>query len=177
MGDTKTTEAAIYCGTYAKYNDGNLKGKWFKLSDYADADALLDACREFHKDEPDPELMFQDFEGFPRSYYSESPDKALLDKAYEWEAASESDREIWDAYIKNMGKDAELSDALDAYAGTYRSVTAWAENFIEETGMLADVSETISRYFDYEAFGLDAEKGGDIWTTEGGDGILVFNNT
>ena len=28
----------IYVGTYAKYNDGNLFGKWLDLEDYADRD-------------------------------------------------------------------------------------------------------------------------------------------
>lgn len=50
------SQAAIYVGTYAKYNAGSLFGKWFDLSDFADKDEFLEACKELHKDEDDPEL-------------------------------------------------------------------------------------------------------------------------
>ncbi|WNI38844.1 antirestriction protein ArdA [Chryseobacterium sp. SG20098] len=55
--------ASIYVSTYAKYNNGNLYGKWFNLGDYSDYDELLEAMREFHSDESDPEFMLQDYEG------------------------------------------------------------------------------------------------------------------
>lgn len=52
----------IYIGTYKKYNEGSLFGKWLNLSDYSDYDELLDAMKELHQDETDPEFMFQDYE-------------------------------------------------------------------------------------------------------------------
>ncbi|WP_260264062.1 antirestriction protein ArdA [Elizabethkingia ursingii] len=52
----------IYVGTYKKYNEGSLFGKWLSLSDYSDYDELLEAMKELHKDEDDPEFMFQDYE-------------------------------------------------------------------------------------------------------------------
>ena len=39
------SEAAIYVGTYAKYNAGSLFGKWFNLSDFADKDEFMEACK------------------------------------------------------------------------------------------------------------------------------------
>ncbi|MGX5685599.1 antirestriction protein ArdA [Chryseobacterium cucumeris] len=54
--------ASIYVGTYAKYNNGSLFGKWLNLSDYSDYDELLTAMYELHSDEADPEFMFQDYE-------------------------------------------------------------------------------------------------------------------
>ena len=71
----------IYVGTYAKYNAGSIAGQWLDLEDYADRNAFLEACHELHKDKQDPELMFQDFESFPREFYSESsaPPAALWD--------------------------------------------------------------------------------------------------
>lgn len=55
--------ASIYCGTYAKYNNGNLYGKWLNLSDYSDFEELQQAMYELHSDESDPEFMYQDYEG------------------------------------------------------------------------------------------------------------------
>lgn len=50
----------VYCGTYGKYAAGSIDGKWLDLSNYADMDEFLEACAELHKDEHDPEFMFQD---------------------------------------------------------------------------------------------------------------------
>ena len=65
----------LYVGTYAKYAAGSLKGAWLDLANYADADAFAAACRRLHKDERDPELMFQDCEtseDWEQGLYSES---------------------------------------------------------------------------------------------------------
>lgn len=66
------SEARIYVGTYAKYNDGSIFGKWLDLSDYSDKEEFYEACRELHKDEHDPELMFQDWEYIPSGLIGES---------------------------------------------------------------------------------------------------------
>ena len=55
-------EVKIYVGTYAKYNNGSIFGEWLTLGDYSDLEEFYEACRELHKDEEDPEFMFQDFE-------------------------------------------------------------------------------------------------------------------
>ncbi|WP_419869789.1 antirestriction protein ArdA [Chryseobacterium sp. CT-SW4] len=54
--------ASIYVGTYRKYNNGSLFGKWLNLSDYGSYDELITAMYELHSDEQDPEFMFQDYE-------------------------------------------------------------------------------------------------------------------
>jgi len=69
----------VYCGTYAKYNDGNISGHWLDLEDYTDKDAFIEACKELHNDETDPELMFQDYENIPDGYMTEcSIDESLF---------------------------------------------------------------------------------------------------
>jgi antirestriction protein len=96
-------EPALYCGTYAKYNDGSIAGKWLTLRDYPDAEAFLQACRELHKDEADPELMFQDFEGFPKSLYGESLSSSDLQKIYDWVRLDDDDRKLLDEYLDVTG--------------------------------------------------------------------------
>src|ERR1051325_1052 len=66
------SEARVYVGTYAKYNAGSLKGDWLDLSDYSDKDEFYEACKELHKDEEDPEFMFQDFENIPKGFIGSS---------------------------------------------------------------------------------------------------------
>ena len=62
----------VYVGTYAKYNAGSLKGAWMNLNLYNSKQDFLKACYDLHKDEADPELMYQDLEGFPKTFYYES---------------------------------------------------------------------------------------------------------
>src|SRR5690606_14482571 len=66
-----TSEARVYVGTYAKYNDGSIFGEWLKLSDYANKEEFYTACRELHDDEEDPEFMFQDYENIPNGLIGE----------------------------------------------------------------------------------------------------------
>lgn len=127
-----TTEARIYCGTYAKYNAGSIAGQWLALSDYRDRDAFMEACREIHSDEADPELMFQDFEGFPRCFYSES--SAPGDIVWEWLDLSDDEKAAFSVYAENIGDDADIDGFRDAYAGTADSEAAFAEQTAEECG-------------------------------------------
>ena len=64
-------EPSVYVGTYGKYNDGSLCGLWIDLSTFNDYDEFIDFCKAIHADEEDPELMAQDYEGFPRQWYNE----------------------------------------------------------------------------------------------------------
>ena len=61
-------EPSVYVGTYGKYNDGSLCGLWIDLSSFNDYDEFINFCKAIHADEEDPELMAQDYEGFPRQY-------------------------------------------------------------------------------------------------------------
>ena len=38
------SEAKVYVGTYAKYNNGSLFGAWLDLSDYSDKEEFYEAC-------------------------------------------------------------------------------------------------------------------------------------
>ena len=49
----------------------------------------------------------------------------------------------------------DTSTFEDTYSGKWESDTELAEDFIESTGMLADVPETLQRYFDTNAFTRD----------------------
>jgi len=53
---------AIYVGTYYKYNNSSLYGKWLNLSDYSDFEELQQEMYELHSDEQDPEFMLSDYE-------------------------------------------------------------------------------------------------------------------
>jgi len=172
---TTETETAprIYVGTYAKYNAGSIKGAWLDLSDYADRDSFLEACRELHNDEADPELMFQDFEGFPRAWYSES--SAPADILWEWLALDDNERAAFGVYADHYGDGADLDGFRDAYCGQWDSEAAFAEQTAEDCG---DVPKDLPAWIviDWQA-SWDCNLRFDYFTGTDDDGNLhIFRN-
>ncbi|EMK9417163.1 antirestriction protein ArdA, partial [Escherichia coli] len=46
------TAPSVYVGTYAKYNNGSIEGKWINLlDDVTDRDDFCEKIAELHKDE------------------------------------------------------------------------------------------------------------------------------
>lgn len=173
--DTKNeTAPRVYVGTYAKYNAGNLAGRWVNLEDYPTAEEFGAKCREIHADEADPELMFQDFEGFPKDLYGESGLSAHL---WEWLELDEDERQLWEIYGEHVIGDmteTTFDDAQDAFLGTYESPEDWAENFLTDTGALESVPDELARFIDFEAYAKDAEQGGTHFVRTKHDETWVF---
>lgn len=133
---TVTTDSIprVYVGTLGKYNSGNLGGAWVDLAEFADdPDGFLARCREIHADEADPELMFQDFDGFPREFYGES---GLSTELWPWLALDEEDRELIAVYAGILGHPVGIDDARDAFVGRYSSGADFAEEFARENGII-----------------------------------------
>ena len=154
------SEARVYVGTYNKYNSGSLFGKWLDLSDYSDKDEFLEACRELHEDEEDPEFMFQDIEDIPEALISES---WLSDKFFELrdpiEKLSETEQEAFFAWCDHHNSDISEEDAddlissfEDEYQGEYKDEEDYAYEIVEECYDLPEFAKT---YFDYSAFARD----------------------
>lgn len=141
----------VYVGTYAKYNSGSIAGAWLDLEDYSDHDEFIEACKELHKDEADPELMFQDYEGFPESFYCECSISADL---WDWLELDEDDREMLDAYITCFGS-GTIEQARDAFQGTAKNELDYTYQWVDDVGLLADMPDNLKGYFDYEAFSRD----------------------
>ena len=167
--------ARIYCGTYGKYASGSIDGEWFDVEDYADKDEFLEACQEYHDrnnptdEDGDPipaehEFMFQCSEGVPAQFLSES----------------HVDEELWnyldyDDHHHGAAKEAYMAcfdtwserDFEERFRGEYDSWTALAEEFLDETGTLEQIPESLRYYFDYEAYGRDLRLSGDMCEESG----------
>lgn len=154
----------IYVGTYAKYNDGNLFGKWLDLEDYSDKEEFLKACAELHRDEEDPELMFQDWEGIPNGMVSECSVDAECWELIE--AYDEFGEDAVNAYCDCFGEWNER-DFQDRYRGEYDSWEDFAEQLVDELGYLDEIPEHLRYYFDYEKYARDLRIGGDLTESNG----------
>jgi antirestriction protein len=165
----------IYVGTYAKYNNGNLAGAWLNLEDFADKDDFYDYCNNvLHKDESDPELMFQDVEGIPSDLYAES---SISERIWELAAFDDHERNIIKSYLAEYDAK-DFQEIIDSYCGEYSSVEDYARSHIEDCYNLDKMMGNLACYFDYESFARDLELNGDIkyCDSEDGNGIFVFNN-
>ena len=136
METVTLSEARVYVGTYNKYNSGSLFGKWLDLSDYSDKDEFMEACRELHKDEEDPEFMFQDYENIP---------EAQQEAFFVWCDHHNND-------ISEEDADDLISSFEDEYQGEYKDEEDYAYEIVEECYDLPEFAKT---YFDYSAFARD----------------------
>jgi antirestriction protein len=158
---------SIYVGTYAKYNAGSLFGKWLDLDDYTCRDDFLKACRELHKNEPDPELMFQDYENFPKAWYSES--SAPPDELWEWLDLDDHEKALLEAYQDAVDETGTIEQARDAYIGhDDTSIASWAESYLEDCGDLQNVPESLRNHIDFDSWARDSgftfhRYNGDLW--------------
>lgn len=147
-------EPSVYVGTYGKYNEGSLCGLWIDLSSFSDYDDFIDFCKAIHADEDDPELMAQDFEGFPRQWYNEGfMDEEDFDHIQEYtELCDKYDVDAVDDYMEFAD---ELDNFEEAYCGEWDSEEVFARHIVEECYDLEKRMGDLSQYFDYEAFGRD----------------------
>lgn len=165
------SEARIYVGTYAKYNEGSLFGQWLDLPDYSDSEEFYDACKQLHSDEQDPELMFQDWENIPDSLIGES---WLSDNIFEVveaiTALDDTEQEAFNIWCNDTSTDMDTNDIdsliksfQDDYQGKYDNEEDFAYEIVEELYDLPDFAKT---YFDYEKFARDLFIG-DYWYEKG----------
>lgn len=161
--EIKKDRPALYVGTYAKYNNGSIAGKWLYLDDYEDAASFLAACKELHKDESDPELMYQDFEHFPEVFYDESMGTVELEKLYGYIKLDANDRELINEYVEATGysiEDINLDKAKDAHYCTLTrdfgmdSYNKAMGNYVVDEGLL-EVPDHLNGYINYESLGRD----------------------
>ena len=144
----------IYVGTYGMYNNsGSLFGKWFDLTDYADAKEFYQDCYEYHRNEFDPELTFQDWENIPHFLISECSldDNAIqYFQAIDWMDVEKV--EAFKVYSKRISGWPDignfLNEQIDSFQDSYRQFmkdarVGYTYYYPEETILLANVSATL----------------------------------
>lgn len=129
---------SVYCGTYRKYNNSSLYGKWLNLSNYSDYDELLTAMRELHRDEPDAEFMFQDYDNcklFEKlGLIGESFLSPEIYEIAEQINDSGNDSEVFEAVLDNLGK----MDFKDIYNYVNNFYYGWFDSDIDFVKWLYD---------------------------------------
>ena len=166
----------IYLACLACYNEGRHHGEWLDAAneDLHSALASLQAkCGHVDND-----YAIHDFEDFAGLKLGESEPLARVEK---YANLIEEHGDAIAKFIDNDNGHVDVSDIEEefqnAYLGRHDSLEAYAEDWAEQSGMLAEVPESLRNYFDFKAFGRDLELGGDVWTVDAEDGgVHVFSN-
>jgi hypothetical protein len=126
-----TTAPRLFVTDYASYNSGQQfkHGHWVDLSDFSDADEFNEYLEQHFEKAGinDPEIMFTDFEGFPKTFYSESYDTGSIENIFKYmEAGFEDfDDSEWVAlhneYCQENNYDDEIFEFDDDFFGTFFS--------------------------------------------------------
>lgn len=146
---------ALYCGTYGKYNSGNLSGMWLNVSTFDDYEDFENFCLAIHADERDPELMYQDYENMPDSLYHESMGEKEFNKIEEYcELCDEYSVEAVDDFLE-WDSTEDLDNMHDAYVGVYDSREDFAREIVSDCYDIENIMGNLACYFDYEAFARD----------------------
>lgn len=142
---------SIYVGTYNKYNNGSIEGKWLQLSDFSDYKELRQAMYELHSDEEDPEFMFQDYE-CPELFeelglISESHISPDIYEVIETIENHFYDIEVIEAYANCIGGADSIEELLErieeSYSGSYDSNIDFVQELLEDCG---DIPKDLPHY-------------------------------
>lgn len=119
------------------------------------------------------EWAIHDYEGFEGFRVSEFADIESLCKIAELTEKHDG------AFLAFLGHTGDLEEAAnhfeDAYQGTWNTLEAFCENWLEETGQWEEVPEWAKPYFDMEAYANSCENGGEVFTCEAPDyQVYVF---
>lgn len=177
----KRTSPSIYVASLADYNNGRLVGAWIDATIGADAiyeqiQAMLARSRE-----PAPEeWAIHDYEGFGSKQLGE------FERIEEVATLAEGIAKYgpaFAAWVDYSGLDAEDWHYFEAaYLGEYPTLTAYAEQIIDDLGWQQQVDallpESLKPYtrIDAEAMAEDMRLGGEIYVLESDSGVYVFNS-
>lgn len=170
----------IFITNLGRYNEGYLLGEWIKLP--IEQDALQNALDRIGIDEEYEEYFITDFESiFSNLYINEYASISDLNTLAERiDGLADYDLEKLAAVLECEGNTGitdviELIDDLDSFdlLEDIDSDYAIGEYFAEECCLLYGLPETVTRYFDYEAFGRDIRLDSNCCVTSYG---LVIDN-
>ena len=144
--------AKLFVTTYMLYNEGrqfesNLTGFWFDVED----EELQDVYESFVKNglDSDPELMFTDFEDFPRELYSESLGESDYEKIKEYAELEDTAKEGYEFLVDHMGYEHDLSiRCAENVCFSDQSPKDYAYDYIEEC---YDLTPWIMGHLDFQS--------------------------
>lgn len=165
----------IYVACLAAYNGGRLHGEWIDADQ--SAEEIHEAIKQMLSRSPEPgaeEWAIHDHENFDGIEIGESTSVESVSAIAELLRDHESAGAIAYNHFNDLE---EARKALaDQYYGEWSSLADWAESYLEETGGLENVPESLRSYIDFKRWADDLEMSGDIFCVEASGKVHIFSN-
>lgn len=157
---TSTPVVQAWVGCLSCYNNGHLVGRWVDAID-ADTVTIADLHRGRIKQ------PYMDFCEEMWCFDHELPQRGEIspDRAAAWgERLAEIDEAQLPAFLAWIRTGAHVVDADDlpiasefeeSYCGEYSSFREYADEQVDDLGVLRDVPDEVRRYFDFDSWALD----------------------
>ncbi len=141
------------------YIDGiPTKGLWVSLDNVTEWQQVQEKIQAAYPAADVDEILCSDIEGLPKFFYASNCDSFSMTEwaAYQEDRAAypDLDEDVITSYFENCGV-SPLSDVEEAYQGEFNSDEDFAEDYIDSTGMLSNMEESLQCYFDTERFARD----------------------
>lgn len=171
----------IYVASLSDYNDGRLHGAWLDAN--ADTEDLAAGVQEMLSRSPMPgaeEWAIHDYEGFGPLRFGEYENLATIAHIGQGIAEHGPAFAHWAAICDSSDLD-QLARFDDVYLGHWDSLEAYAEEFLDDLGISDLIERTIPEYLqpyvriDTEGFARDLEYSGDVSSSEGDNGVYLFD--
>lgn len=162
----------IYVACLASYNNGTLHGAWIDCTDVEQMATDITKMLAASPTESAEEYAIHDTDGFgdAATLIGEHTDLATVAQIAEGIAEH---GDPWAAYAAHQGDADAASDFEEAYCGQWDTFAEYAADFVDSTGMLSGIDDTVARYFDYDSFANDLEHDY-IVCDDGTGGVHVF---
>lgn len=171
----------IYAASLSDYNAGRLHGAWIDAD--AEPEALGNDIAAMLVRSPTPgaeEWAIHDHEGFGPLRLGEYEDLDTVSQIGQGIAEHGSAYAHWAAICGTSDRE-ELARFEDVYLGHWESVEAYAEELLDDLGIddviVRAVPDHLRAYVkvDVEGFARDLEYSGDVTSSEGDDGVYLFD--
>jgi len=167
----------VYIASLADYNAGRLHGAWIDAAQ--DPEELAAAAQTMLAASPTPfaeEYAIHDFEGFGPLRLSEYQSLETVSLVAQGIAEHGAVFAHWATLVDELTPDA-LNRFKEAYRGHHACVADYANELLEDLGAWRELEpQWLQPYLqiDVEGFARDLELSGDVLTSEGDDGVYIF---
>ena len=166
----------IYAECLASRNNGKMHGKWIDAAQ--SAEEIQNEINGMLAASPEPsaeEYEIVDSEGFDP--FTRVTGETLETISKLGELVEEHGEAIAAYYWNDVSIDLEDLEGsfLDDYVGGFDSFEDYAEHYIEDTGVLIDVPDSLKQYFDVAKFARDLRH--DFWVHDSVGTFHVFRNS
>ena len=170
-------EPSVWIGSKRAYRDHKLVGRWVAAEDVSGVEPvdIFEGSDLAFDPEDFDDLWVYDTNNMPI-------DKEMsLEHVQQWADILEGvdgDMEVIDAYRDATGytNPDDYENLEERYYGHHDSLEDYARYYVESTGLLEGVDETVARYFDYASYGEDIKHDLLVGESNNSPGVYIFSS-